>query len=390
MKVLICFDKFKDSMEANEAGEIVENVLSETYPDWKIDTVALADGGEGFCEILTGSQKGEFQIHTVPGSLTKPIPAKLGWVTGKDLDKRTRSDWGLSDYSKIAIIEMAQATGLQELAINKRDCWKTTSLGTGELIRIATESGAETILLGVGGSSTNDLGLGVLESLGLRFYNQENHLIQNIRPELWEQVDHIGGSLPENLPPFKIACDVENPLFGPNGAAAIFGPQKGLRPEDHPRIEAQGKRIARLLCDHLKQPWALTEVPGCGAAGGITFGLSTACNVELLPGFDLVSQWLNLPEKIAACDWLITGEGKFDASSLQGKGPGTLAQAALSQGKRVTIMAGRIEVIAENFTANDKLDIIEISSRDIPLQSAIDQGPESLSAAATHLRYSKD
>lgn len=383
MKVLICFDKFKDSMEAHEAGRIVESVLAKQHPGWDIDTVALADGGEGFCEILTRSLHGNLETHTVPGSLTQPIEAKMGWVTGAALSAETRSDWRLKEDSKVAIIEMAQATGLQELPINERDCWKTTSFGTGQLIRIAVEAEAETILLGVGGSSTNDLGLGVLEALGLTFLDQGRQAIHSIRPELWETIDHLGGSLPPNLPPFKIACDVENPLFGPNGAAAIFGPQKGLKPEDHPRIEAEGQRIARLLCNYLNQDWDLTQVPGSGAAGGITFGLSTACEVELLPGFDLVSQWLNLSDKIAACDWLITGEGKFDPSSLQGKGPGTLAQSALKQGKRVSVLAGRIEVEAEAF--ENPVELIEISPRNLPLERALAHGPDNLARSALEL-----
>jgi len=372
-------------MAAHEAGHIVETVLLEKNPEWEIDTVALADGGDGFCEILTGAQNGTLETHTVPGSLLQPIPAKLGWVEGKDLSDQTRHDWTLKPTSKVAIIEMAQASGLQELPTNERDCWKTTSLGTGELIRIAIENKADTILLGVGGSSTNDLGLGVLEALGLRFYGKNNELLQPIRPELWDQVHHIEGSPPSNLPPFKIACDVQNPLFGPQGAAAIYGPQKGLKPEDHPKIEEQGKRIAQLLCNHQKKPWSLTTVPGSGAAGGITFGLSTACDVELIPGFDLVSQWLNLAEKIDTCDWLITGEGKFDSSSLQGKGPGTLAQQALSTGKRVTIMAGRIEVTKDQISKKGLLELVEISPRDIPLETVLHQGPHLLSKAASRI-----
>ncbi len=370
-------------MEAHEAGQIVESALSKTHPNWIIDTVALADGGEGFCEILTNSLKGALENHTVPGSILNPIEANLGWVAGEQLSQETRTDWKLNDQSKVAIIEMAQATGLQELPIDKRDCWKTSSFGTGQLIKLAVEAGAETILLGVGGSSTNDLGLGVLESLGLEFYDLNGERLISARPELWHKIDHLGGSLPKNLPPFKIACDVENPVFGPNGAAAIFGPQKGLKQEDHSRIEAEGQRIARLLCDYLDKPWSLTEVPGSGAAGGITFGLSTACEVELLPGFDLVAQWLNLPDKISACDWLITGEGKFDASSLQGKGPGTLAQTALTEGKRVTIMAGRIEVDKSFFS--NPIDLIEISPRKLPLEEALIMGPKNLSRTVKNL-----
>ena len=383
MKVLICFDKFKDSMEAHEAGHIVEKALARNHPQLDIDTVALADGGEGFCEILTQSLSGKLEGHTVPGSLLQPIDAKLGWVTGDQLSDETRSDWKLNQDSKVAIIEMAQASGLQELPIDNRDCWKTTSFGTGQLIQLAVSEGAETILLGVGGSSTNDLGLGVLEALGLKFFDATDKQLTKIRPELWSQIDHLDGSLPENLPPFKIACDVENPLFGPKGAAAIFGPQKGLKPEDHPRIEAEGQRIAQLLCDYLNKHWNLTEIPGSGAAGGITFGLSTACDVELLPGFDLVSQWLNLPDKITACDWLITGEGKFDPSSLQGKGPGTLAQTALTQGKRVTIMAGCIDVDITHF--DQPIELNEISPRKLSLEQALAQGPSNLAQSAAAL-----
>ncbi|MBH54325.1 MAG: glycerate kinase [Opitutaceae bacterium] len=385
MRVLICFDKFKDSMAAHEAGQIVKEVFEKKHSDWEIDSAALADGGEGFCEILTSSQGGKLEVHSVPGPILEPIDAQMGWVTGSNLSKETCQSWDLKPESKVAIIEMAQATGLQELPIDKRDCWKTTSLGTGELILNAVTQGAETILLGVGGSSTNDLGLGVLEALGLQFLDGEGNSLQPIRPELWDRVENIEGTLPDDLPPFKIACDVQNPLFGPEGAAAIYGPQKGLEKEDHARIEELGKKIARLLCDYLNQLWSLTKVPGSGAAGGITFGLSIACDVELLPGFDLVSQWLNISEKIENCDWLITGEGKFDPSSLQGKGPGTLAQTALQKGKRVTIMAGRIEVASDQLDSTGHLDLIEISPRELPLEEALKRGPNCLSNSSESL-----
>lgn len=385
MKVLICFDKFKDSMTAREAGQIVEGVLRKHHPGWPVERVALADGGEGFCEILTESLNGRLETHRVTGSLIQPVDARLGWVTGAHLSQAVRREWKLKDASKVALIEMAQATGLQDLSLDQRDCWKTTSLGTGELIQHAVKEGAETILLGVGGSSTHDLGLGVLEALGLRFFDREGNRLQPVRPELWDRVDHLGGNLPANLPPFKIACDVQNTLFGPQGAAAVYGPQKGLKPGDHGRIEKLGQKMARLLCDYLEQPMSLAEVPGSGAAGGITFGLSAACEVELIAGFDLVSRWLNLPEKIEACDWLITGEGKFDPSSLQGKGPGTLARTALAQGKRVSILAGRMEVTGDAFADHGHPDLIEISPRSLDLKEALEQGPVNLERSMANL-----
>lgn len=382
MRVLICFDKFKDSMPAHQAGAIVQAALLEAHADMTTETVALADGGDGFCEIMTRAQNGVLEAHSVSGSLGEPVEAQIGWVYGSGLGGPTLSRLKLDASGQVAIIEMAQATGLQSLSPDRRDCWKTTSLGTGEFIRIAGERRAEAILLGVGGSSTNDLGLGALEALGLSFCARNGHPLRPIRPELWPLVDHIEGYLPQNLPPIKIACDVQNPLFGPQGAAAIYGPQKGLKPEDFDRMESLGKKMARLLCDYLGKPWPLTEVPGSGAAGGITFGLSAACQVELMPGFDLVSGWLDLSGKLDRCDWLITGEGRFDRSSLQGKGPGTLSLQALALGKRVSILAGKIEVTADAFPGGGQnLDLMEISPRDIPLPLALEREPENLRRA---------
>ena len=379
MRILICFDKFKDSMSAQEAGAIVQAALGEVHAEMTTETVPLADGGDGFCEIMTRAQDGVPERHAVGGSLGEPVEAQLGWVDGAGLGRATLAHLKLGSSSRIAIIEMAQVTGLQSLPPDRRDCWKTTSSGTGELIRIATERGADAILLGVGGSSTNDLGLGALEALGLSFCARDGQPLRPIRPELWPSVDHMEGNLPQNLPPIKIACDVQNPLFGPQGAAAIFGPQKGLKPEDFDRMESLGKKMARLLCDYLGKPWELTEIPGSGAAGGITFGLSAACQVELMPGFDLVSRWLDLPGKLDRCDWLITGEGRFDLSSLQGKGPGTLALQALALGKKVSIMAGKIEVTADALPGGGQnLDLMEISPRDVPLHLALEREPENL------------
>ena len=383
MRVLICFDKFKDSMSAQQAGAIVQASLQEAHPaDIATETVALADGGDGFCEILTQVQGGALETHTVSGSLRQPVQAQLGWVNGSELGEQTLAHLNLGKKSRIAIIEMAQATGLQSLPPAQRDCWKTTSLGTGELIRMAGERGADHILLGVGGSSTNDLGLGALEALGLSFRDRNSKPLRPIRPELWPSVDHIEGNLPPNLPSITVACDVQNPLFGPQGAAVIYGPQKGLKARDFERMESLGKKLARLLCQHMAQPWDLTEVPGSGAAGGITFGLATAGRVQLMPGFDLVSNWLDLPSRLDRCDWLITGEGKFDLSSLQGKGPGTLAKQALALGKRVSILAGKIEVTADAFPGQDhNLDLLEISPRDIPLPLALAREPQNLRRA---------
>ncbi|MEO5959269.1 MAG: glycerate kinase, partial [Opitutaceae bacterium] len=220
-----------------------------------------------------------------------------------------------------------------------------TSIGTGELIRLATaQQEIAAILLGVGGSATSDLGLGALAALGLEFRSAEGGLVHPPIPARWDEIARIAGGIAPGLPPIRIACDVTNPLLGPNGAAAIYGPQKGLRAVDFPRLDASAGRLARLLCRHNAQPDSLRDTPGAGAAGGISFGLVATAGAKLLPGFDLVTAWLDLERRLAAADLVITGEGRFDDSSLSGKGPGAVAARALALGKTAHVFAGAVTV----------------------------------------------
>ena len=169
------------------------------------------------------------------------------------------------------------------------------------------------------------------------------------------------------LPPIRIACDVSNPLLGPRGAAATYGPQKGLRPADLARLDHESARLAMMLCAHHQKPDSLMETPGAGAAGGISFGLMTAAGAQLVPGFDLVSAWLDLETRLAAADIVITGEGRFDDSSLQGKGPGAVAARALALGKPVHVFAG--SATASNPPAN--LKVHSITPAGMPLDQAL-------------------
>ena len=237
---------------------------------------------------------------------------------------------------------MAAASGLALLAPEARDPWLTSTTGTGELIRLAARPGVAAILLGLGGSATSDLGLGALAALGLNFVSATGELIDPPIPSRWPEITRLDGRLPADLPPLRIACDVANPLLGPNGAAAIYGPQKGLRPADLRRLDNEAARLALLLCTHSAKPDTLMDVPGAGAAGGISFGLMAAASAQLISGFDLVSAWLDLDSRLAAADLVLTGEGRFDASSLSGKGPGALAARAAALGKPVHVFAGAI------------------------------------------------
>ncbi len=383
MRILVAFDSFKDSMTAEEACRVAVDVIEAEGPDFEVESAPLTDGGEGFCGILTEARGGELVERTVRGPRFEEISARFGLVALESLES-VLCDWlEVPDSGTIAIIEMAQASGLERVPMEARDPWVTSSYGTGDLIREAHQRRVEAILLGIGGSATNDLGLGALEALGLGFLDSEKSAIEGLNPARWNKVHAFAGGVPEELPPIRIACDVENPLFGENGAAAIFGPQKGLKPEDWERIEEEGKRMARLHCRYQEADESLYEETGSGAAGGISFGLRAACGATLVPGIELVSRWLRLEMKMDWADLIITGEGRFDRSSLQGKGPGTLVRSAFAGKKRAWVFAGLVaEDLAEpNPGGLDGGDMVQIAPKEYSLERSIAEGKELLRAA---------
>jgi glycerate 2-kinase len=277
----------------------------------------------------------------------------------------------------VAIIEMAAASGLGLLTPPQRDVWETSTVGTGELIAAAAARGASAIVLGVGGSATNDLGVGALRALGLQFQAETGGTIDAPAPATWPRINRISGQL-RPLPPIFIACDVTNPLLGAHGAAAVYGPQKGLRAEDILRLDHQTARMALLLSGYFGQPDEMMDLPGSGAAGGIAFGLTVAAGARLLPGFDFVARWLDLEARIAAADLVLTGEGRFDDSSLDGKGPGAVAACALALGKPVHVFAGQCRVSRD---VAPGLSLHAITPAETPLREALARAPEFLGIA---------
>lgn len=343
MRVLLAFDKFKDSLTAHEACAVTASAVTAIQPSWQVDTAPLADGGEGFAEILTRAAGGELHSARVMGPRIATVDAKFGLVGSEHVPRAALAMLGLSAETptRIGVVEMAAASGLALLAADDRDVWHTTTLGTGELMQAAVAAGAQTIVLGVGGSATNDVGLGALAALGVKCQSEGAESIRPPVPATWTHVARLSGKA-TGLPPIFIACDVTNPLLGPKGAAAVYGPQKGLRASEIGRLDYETARMALLLCSHFGQPDTLMDAPGTGAAGGIAFGLMAAAGAKLVPGFEFVSQWLDLEAKIAAADIVITGEGRFDESSLTGKGPGAIAARAAALGKVVHVFAGSV------------------------------------------------
>ncbi len=379
-RVLLAFDKFKDSLTAQRACEVTAAALRAVRPDWVVTQAPLADGGEGFAEILTQSAGGQLMSEKVSGPRGDVLTAEYGLVPVREIPEAARQQLRLpADVSLedgVAVIEMARASGLALLPPTERDLWRTTSCGTGELMRAALRRGAVAILLGVGGSATHDLGLGALARLGYGFHTPDDVVVDPPIPASWESIARISGSPVPGMPPVFIACDVSNPLLGARGAAAVYGPQKGLRAEDHPALEKQTERLARLLCLQTGQPAEVMSTPGAGAAGGIAFGLMAGADAKLLPGFELVSAWLDLEAKLAAADLVITGEGRFDESSLEGKGPGAVAARALQQGKPVHVFAGQVTA-----ASRPRLELHAITPQQMPLVQALREAPDNLAAA---------
>lgn len=372
MRVLLAFDKFKDSMSARDACAFAAAALLEQHREWSVDSCPLSDGGEGFAEILTSAARGQVISVSVTGPRDEAAQASIGMVPYDRIPEPARRFLPpppphARPAPTLAVIDMASASGLALLKPEDRDPWQTTTVGTGELIRTAIELGSAAILLGVGGSATHDLGLGALAALGLEFASSGGELVFPPIPARWREINRINGRVNPRVPPIRIACDVSNPLLGPRGAAATYGPQKGLRAADLPGLDHESARLASMLCGHFRKPESLMEKPGAGAAGGIAFGFMTAVGAELIPGFDLVSAWLNLEARLNGADIVITGEGRFDDSSLNGKGPGAVAARALALGKEVHVFAGS----ATAAHPPENLRLHSITPAGVPMETAL-------------------
>jgi glycerate kinase len=254
----------------------------------------------------------------------------------------------LPDNGSVAVLEMAQSSGLSLLKGDERNLWHTSSYGAGEILSLAIKLNPALIIMGLGGSATHDLGLGALEAMGLRFRAQNGDPIPHITPHQWSEIAAIEGDFHwKNIPRIILAPNTQNKLLGSHGAAALFGPQKGLKHNDYGRLEEGTQRMAELITGHFGAPRSIVEAPGSGSAGGMSVGLQSALNIEMIPGIELSDRWLRLNESIERANIVITGEGKFDMGSLEGKGPEYVITRAANRGKR-------LYCFVEQFVAGDR------------------------------------
>jgi len=335
MKILIAPDKFKGALNAREVAENIAKGLRDTLPDAKIDIVPMADGGEGTAEAICEARGGSWLKCKAHDAFGREIEARYAWI--KD--------------GKLVVMEMSEAAGMRRLSESERDPVRTTTFGVGEMILNAADRGANEIIIGLGGSATNDGGWGLARALGFRFdyehppspgFGAAREQEKN-RESVTGLVDLSRIEKPHelNLPKIIAAVDVQNPLLGENGATRVFGPQKGASEDDLNLLEQALTRLADVVAKEFGFDYR--DRPGAGAAGGLGFGLMSFCGATIRPGFDVVAEAVGLESKMKGVDIVITGEGSLDRQTLEGKTPAGVARLARKLGKKVFAIAGRYD-----------------------------------------------
>ncbi|HEY4434876.1 MAG TPA: glycerate kinase [Lelliottia sp.] len=326
MKIVIAPDSYKESLSALEVATAIEQGFREIFPDADYVKLPVADGGEGTVEAMVAATQG--------GIIKVRVTGPLG--------ENAEGFYGLSGDEQSAFIEMAAASGLEMVAPSSRNPLKTTSWGTGELIRHALDAGVKHIIIGIGGSATNDGGAGMVQALGAKLLDGDDNPIGLGGGEL-EKLARIDISeLDSRLADCRIevACDVTNPLTGEEGASAVFGPQKGATPEMIERLDNALTHYAKIIARDLDID--VLNLEGGGAAGGMGAGLYAFCGAELRQGIEIVTDALHLDKQVADADLVITGEGRIDSQTIHGKVPVGVAKVAKRYNKPVIGIAGSL------------------------------------------------
>lgn len=337
MKVVVAPDKFKGSLSAVEAARAMAEGIKDAEPAAVVVLCPMADGGEGTVEAVAAATGAQVREEEVSG----PLP-----------DQRAKARWALLPEGapgtsllregKTAVIEMAQTSGLWLVPPDKQDPLITTTLGTGQLIKSALDAGCSQVIVGIGGSATVDGGTGMASALGYRFLDGEGRELPPGGGSLERivSIDSSDRDLRLSGTEVLVACDVDNPLVGDDGAAAVYGPQKGATPEQVAALERGLRRLGEMIEDQLGVE--VLELSGAGAAGGLGAGLVAFCGARITSGVELVAEITGLRDKIEGADLVLTGEGSFDAQTTRGKAPAGVARIAGRMGVPAAVVAGRL------------------------------------------------
>ena len=344
MHILIAPDSFKGSLTAHEAASAIERGVLQALPDATIVRHPISDGGEGLVSVVTPVLGGRMMTTSVSG----PLP-------GQRVDAR----WGLSADGSVALIEMAEAAGLPLVPLDRRDPKVTTTYGVGELIKAALDAGVASIIIGIGGSATNDGGAGMAEALGVRFFDSSGNPVGRGGAALLNVagIDIRGKDPRLNSVEVLVACDVQNTLCGELGASAVYGPQKGATLSDVALLDKALERYGTMIRSEMGID--VLEIPGGGAAGGLGAGLVAFCAGTLMRGIDLVLRVTEFEDRLHGVDLVITGEGKIDRQMQFGKALSGVIERARRCGVPVVAVVGAIEGPREQFINNDFLADLE-------------------------------
>ena len=355
-KIVIAIDSFKGCLSSQNLADAIEKGVRKVWPECRICKIPMADGGEGTVDALTQALGGEKVTCQVDGPLRAPVQAVYGWIPQR----------------KMAVIEMASASGLPLIPWKEGNVMHTTSYGTGQLIADALQRGCKHILLGIGGSATNDAGVGMLQALGFRFLNKEGEEICDGGSCL-SQITRVDGS--QILPQLKtciieVATDVKNPFYGENGAACIFAPQKGANQEQVQQLDQGLRSFAQLIQDEMGLD--IQSVAGAGAAGGLGGGCVAFLNARLISGIDQVKACVNFDSIIQDADLIITGEGKGDQQTSQGKVVNGIVKSARSYQIPVIVLTGNCMEENEDIENDSLVACFSIHPAPISLKEALE------------------
>ncbi|EKK3976545.1 glycerate kinase [Cronobacter sakazakii] len=368
-KIVIAPDSFKESLSAMDVAKAIEAGFREIYPQAHYVCVPMADGGEGTVEAMVAATGGQI--------ITTPVTAPLG--------NKVDGFFGLLGDGETAVVEMAAASGLHLVPTAQRDPRITTSYGTGELILAALERGVKAIIIGIGGSATNDGGAGMMQALGARFLDGEGCELAPGGAALarLERLDL--SALDPRLAQVSVtaACDVDNPLCGEKGASAVFGPQKGATPAMVTELDAALRRFGEQL--EAATGKAIISAPGAGAAGGMGAALLGMLNAELRPGIEIVIESLGLAQAVRDADLVITGEGRLDSQSIHGKTPVGVARVAKQFQRPVVAIAGSLTPDYQIVHEHGIDAAFSVIDRIVTLQEALDNAERNLRVTARNV-----
>lgn len=350
MKIVIASDSFKGSLSSMDVAQAATRGIKAIYPDCEVVPVNVADGGEGMMDAIIEAMGGEIVNITVSDPLCRPINARYGIVGRK------------------AIIEMAAASGLPLLSPEERNPWMTSTYGTGEMIMDAIRRGCCQLLVGIGGSATNDAGTGMLQALGFKFYDSNGDEIIDCRGGRLQDIAEIDdGSVPQSVreAEFIVACDVDTPFCGPEGAAIVFAPQKGADAEMVTKLDAGMVSFAKLVEEKYGIP--IIRIAGAGAAGGMGGTMRGVLNATLKRGIDMVLDVIGFNQKIKGSDLIITGEGKIDIQTTKGKTVAGVMARAQQQNIPVVAICGSVEE-CDSLDKMGLAGIYPILEKEVPLE----------------------